>query len=243
LDEIGDRVPVARPADANSGIIYPIKENQIWAGDYIFEDVDGNGVIDERDRKVLGNTTPKFIFGLNNTFSYKNFELNVFLNGVYGNKVYNVMRQDFSSTGGWLGKLKEAAGFARVEMIDPDGSNDDISNVYVTNAATATTGRISRAANTDINANSRNSSRFVEDGSYLRVKNIQLGYTVPKTWLQKNLRIDYLQVYVSIQNLCTFTKYTGFDPEIGSYDPRMYGIDNARYPSARTYTFGLRTNF
>ena len=238
----GNRVEVARPADANSGEILPIAENQIWIGDYIFEDVNGDGVIDERDRKVLGNTNPKFIFGFNNTFSYKNFELNVFLNGVSGNKVYNVLRQDFSNTGGWLGKLKEAAGFARVAQIDPAGGND-VSNLYVTNAATATTARINLASGTDMNQNSRSSSRFVEDGSYLRVKNISLGYTVPKPWLQKYLRIDYLQIYASVQNLYTFTKYKGFDPEVGSYDIRMYGIDNARYPSARTFTFGLRTNF
>ena len=237
-----DGTPVARPADANSGEILPIAENQIWVGDYIFEDVNGDGVIDERDRKVLGNTSPKFIFGLNNAFSYKNFELSVFLNGFYGNKIYNVLRQDFSGTGGWLGKLREAAGFARVERIDPNGG-DDISNLHVTNAATATTSRITIASGTDMNANSRNSSRFVEDGSFLRVKNIQLGYTFPRLWLQKNLKIDYLHVYASIQNLYTFTKYKGFDPEVGSYDIRMYGIDNARYPSARTFTFGLRTNF
>jgi len=237
-----DGTEVARPADANSGEILSIAENQIWIGDYIFEDVNGDGIIDEKDRKVLGNTNPKFTYGINNTFSYKNVELSVFLSGVYGNKVYNVLRQDFSDTGGWLGKLKEAAGFARIERIDPDGG-DDISNLYVSNAATATTARINSSGNTDMNQNSRNSSRFVEDGSYLRVKNFQFGYTVPKLWLQRNLKIDYLQVYANIQNLYTFTKYKGFDPEVGSYDIRMYGIDNARYPSPRTFTFGLRTNF
>ena len=240
LDEYGNRKEVARPADSNSGVILPIAENYIWVGDYIFEDVNNDGVIDERDRKVLGNTFPKFFYGINNTFSYRNFEMSIFLNGVYGNKLYNTLRQNYSGTGGWLGKLREASGFARIEKIDPNGG-DEISNLYVSNAATATTARINSGS--DMNDNGRTSSRFVEDGSYLRVKDFQLGYSLPRVWLQRNLKIDHLQLYVNITNLYTFTKYKGFDPEVGSYDIRMYGIDNARYPTARTYTMGLRANF
>ena len=240
MDANGNRVEVARPAD-NNGNRFPIAENQIWVGDYIFEDVNGDGIIDEKDRKYLGNTAPKFFYGFNNSFSWKNFELNVFLNGVYGNKVYNMLRQQRSGTDGYSGKLRSVAGFARVELIDPNGEND-ISNVHVTNAATATASRIYAVAG-NRNDNERISSRFVEDGSFLRLKNVSMSYTIPKQWLKKYVPVDFLQVYASVQNLYTFSKYKGYDPEIGSYDVRLVGIDNARYPPQRIYKFGLRLNF
>ena len=239
LDEEGNRMEVARPGE--NGNPYAIDRAEIWVGDYIFEDVNGDGVIDEKDRIYLGKTSPKFLYGINNTFSWKNFELNVFFNGVYGNKVYNVLRQSHASTNGYGGKMQEVAGYARVALIDPAGENV-ISNVHVTNAATATASRVYGNGD-NRNNNERISSRFVEDGSYLRLKNISLTYTVPKPWLRKKLPVDYLQIYVNAQNLFTITKYKGFDPEIGSYDARLAGIDNARYPSQRIYNFGLRFNF
>jgi len=239
LDENGNRIEVARPGE--NGVPYAIAENEIWVGDYIFEDINGDGVIDEKDRTYLGNTSPKFNFGVNNTFAWKNFELNVFFNGVYGNKVYNMMRQSHTSTDGYAGKLKEVAGYARLEMIDRDGENV-ISNMHVTNGASATASRI-YAVGGNKNNNERISSRFVEDGSYLRLKNVSLSYSIPREWLQRKLRVDYLQIYANVQNLYTFTKYKGYDPEVGSYDVRIFGIDNSRYPSSRTYNFGLRFNF
>jgi len=254
LTEQGERIEKGRPGD--KGQRYKIDETEIWVGDYIFEDrptvaIEENGkivgykpdgIIDEKDRTYLGNTTPKFIFGLNNSFSWKNFELNIFFNGVYGNKVYNILRQRHIGTDGYGGKLKDVAGFARIERIDPEIGTNVISNVYISNAADATAARVYRAAGNK-NSNERISSRFVEDGSYLRLKNISLSYSVPRAWLQKNLPVDFLQIYVSVQNLYTFTKYKGFDPEIGSYDVRVAGVDNSRYPSQRQYNFGMRFNF
>jgi hypothetical protein len=153
-----------------------------------------------------------------------------------------MLRQSHVGTDGYGGKLKETAGFARIAMIDPEVGTGEISNVYVSNAADATTSRVYRVGG-NRNNNERISSRFVEDGSYLRIKNVSLSYTVPKQWVQKYLRVDYLQLYANVQNLYTFTKYKGFDPEIGSYDVRIIGIDNSRYPSQRQYNFGLRFNF
>ena len=248
LDNDGNRVEVARPGgDAGA---YKIDENEIWVGDYIFENVTvdydqfGNyfPMINEKDRTILGNTTPKFIFGVNNTFTYKNFELNIFFNGVYGNKVYNMLRESHIGTGGYSGKLKEVADFARIERIDPEIGTEVLSNVYVSNAATASTGRVQRAGS-NMNNNERISSRFVEDGSFIRIKNISLSYSVPREFLQKYLPVDFLQFYVNAQNLYTFTKYKGYEPEIGSYDVRIFGIDNSRYPTQRQYNFGLRLNF
>jgi len=247
LDEQGNRVQVARPVDPNAKdangnpLPFPIAEDKIWVGDYIFEDVNGDGVIDEKDRKYLGNPNPKFTYGIDNTFTWKNFELNLYFYGIYGNKVYNALRAGNSGTSGYTGHLEDVAGFARIALIDPNGGNV-ISNVHVTNAATATASRI-YAVGGNTNDNERMSSRFLEDGSYLRLQNVSLTYSVPKQWLQKVLHVDLLQVYANVQNLFTITKYKGYDPEVGSYSVLTPGIDNGRYPSQRVYKFGIRFNF
>jgi len=238
LNADGTRKEVARPG--LNGVPYDIGDTQIWVGDYIFEDVNKDGVIDEKDRKYLGSTSPKFTYGISNTLTWKDFDLDCQFYGVYGNKVYNVLRQDLTHTIGWVGKLKEVAGYARVEKIDPNGENV-ISNLHVTNAATATTARVN-ANNVDKNDNNRASSRFVEDGSYLRLANLSLTYTVPRQWLQRNLQTDFLQIFANVRNLITFTGYKGYDPEVGNSDIRQHGIDNARYPAQRQFNFGLRFN-
>lgn len=136
--------------------------------------------------------------------------------------------------------LKETTDLARVELIDPDGPNE-IWNVYVSNAATA---QVQRLTTADANNNSRMSSRFVEDGSYLRIKNISLGYTFPQKWTRK-WHIENLRLYMNVQNAFTFTNYKGYDPEVGAYNYNVLlrGVDYARYPSQRIYTFGLNLSF
>lgn len=234
LDENGNKRQVAIPKDKTIGT------NGVWIGDFIFEDKDGNGIIDEQDRDFIGNPEPKFTFGINNSFSYKNFDLNIFLNGVYGNKIYNQMRKRFTNPMNNSGMLKETTGIAIIERIDPNGSFQDISNVRVANPGA----KVQRITASDTNDNSRMSDRFIEDGSYLRIKNISLGYTFPKKVLSK-LQFENLRVYMNIQNLYTFTKYKGYDPEIGAYYQNVVtkGIDHARYPSQRIYTFGLNLTF
>ena len=130
--------------------------------------------------------------------------------------------------------MKEVAGYAKIGLIDPNGSATDINNVYVTNPTTATTQRISTAGQSQ-NDNNRVSSRFVEDGSYLRLKSISLTYNFPKKWLAP----------LQIQNLFTITGYDGYDPEIGASGQSviLQNIDNYRYPSQRIYTFGLKLAF
>ena len=234
LNEKGERIPVALPKGKS------MKENEIWVGDYIFEDKDNNGVIDEKDRSFLGNPEPKFNYGINNYFSYKGFDLNIFINGVYGNKIFNSLRKWYTNPMNNSGMLKETIGIARVELIDPEGPAD-ISNVRVSNPAQA---KVQRITANDANDNNRMSDRFIEDGSYLRIKNISLGYTFPRSWLEK-IGIENLRIYANVQNAFTFTKYKGYDPEIGAYNQNVLtrGIDNARYPSQRIYTFGLNLGF
>lgn len=230
LDSRGNRVQVALPTGQH------ISKNEIWVGDFIFEDINRDGIIDEQDRTFLGNPEPKFSYGFNNTFTYKGFDLNVFINGVYGNKLLNLFRQDFTNPSRASGLLKEVTGVARVELIDPS-QPEEIWNVHVINPNTAS---IQRVAQYDANDNNRMSDRFVEDGSYLRIKNISLGYTFPQKLMHK-WGIENLRVYMNIQNTFTFTKYKGYDPEVGAYNYNVLlrGVDYARYPSQRIYTFGL----
>lgn len=234
FDESGEPILVAIPQDQS------IMKSGVWVGDYIFEDLNGDGVIDENDRTFLGNPAPKFTFGFSNTFTYKGFDLYVFLNGSVGNKAINLIRRTFTDPIRNSNLLKEATNIAIVGMYDPDIGDEVLSNVYVTNADQA---QVQRVTSSSANDNNRISNRFVEDASYLRIKNISLGYTFPKKWLRK-LQIDNLRLYVNIQNLYTFTGYKGYDPEIGAmnYNVLLNGVDDARYPSQRIYTFGLSFN-
>ena len=242
LDAQGNRLPVARPVDSD-GALYPIAQNYIWVGDYIFEDVNGDDKITEADRKFIGDPNPDFTYGINNTITYRDFELSFFINGSVGNDVYNVLRQDHTNPTGWGNKMGYAANYAKIGLKDAEGSAADISNVYITNAGNASIERISPSG-TDVNKNERVSSRFVEDGSYLRLKSLSFAWTVPAKWTRK-AKIDWLQLYVNANNLFTISGYDGYDPEVGSMGQSviLQGIDNGRYPSQRIYNVGLKLNF
>lgn len=247
LDDIQNS---AKPAKYPSDGMFS-RGNTVWVGDIKYKDVDENGVIDERDRTDIGSPLPKFTFGWTNTFRYKNLDLSIFLNGSYGNKVMNynsLTLTHMNST--WTNQLQSVVSKrARLEPIDPtivyaDGSKwfDHIDNVRVKNPGT----KIPHTSINDPNDNDRISDRYVEDGSFLRIKNITLGYTFPKALLNK-AKIENLRVYVNIQNLYTFTKYTGYDPEVGASTQDStgltYGLDNGRYPSPAMYSFGLNITF
>ena len=241
IDQNGNRIPVARPADAN-GNMYEIAPSSIWVGDYIYEDVNKDGIIDEHDRKFIGDPNPDFTFGINNVITWKNLELSFFLNGSVGNDVYNYVRQRHTDPMGWGNKMADVADYARVEMKDPDGSLTDISNVYLANPESVKVQRIT-ANGQNMNDNNRVSSRFVEDGSYIRLKTLSLAYNLPKKWL-KPLKIEWVQVYGNVQNLFTITSYKGYDPELGSINQnvKLQGLDNYRYPSQCIYNIGLKVN-
>lgn len=242
IDKDGGRIPVARPVDSD-GNLYEIKQNGIWVGDYIFEDVDGDGKITESDRTYIGDPNPKFTFGLNNTITWKDFELSFFLSGSYGNDVYNVLRQTKTNPSGWGNKMSYVSNCAQIAMYDPNGSMSDISNVYVANAGSAECWRIEPSGSGQ-NNNSRVSSAFVEDGSYIRLKSLSLAWNLPKRWINK-VGIDWCQVYANVQNLFTITGYDGYDPEIGAQGQSviLQGLDNGRYPSQRIWNFGVKLNF
>jgi len=224
--------------------------NTVWVGDIKYKDINGDGKIDVNDRTDIGSPLPIFTFGWTNTFRYKNFDLSIFFNGSYGNKVlnYNAITLTHMNSP-WTNQLNAVSSRAKLVPIDPDkvyedGSNwfDDITNIKVANSGTKTP----RASINDPNDNDRISDRYVEDASYIRLKNLTLGYTFPKKLLSK-AKIDNLRLYCNIQNLWTITKYSGYDPEVGASTQDStgltYGLDNGRYPSPTMYSFGLNITF
>ena len=233
------------------------KGSSVWVGDIKYKDLNGDGVITEADRTVIGNPLPKFTFGWNNTFTYMNFDLNIFINGSVGGKIgnYNKMKLTHMNSS-WTNQLTDVNNRAILAPIDPtkdysagvdrgDGQlvynwYDDVTNVYVTNPGTS----MPRASINDPNDNDRWSDRYIEDGSYVRLKNISLGYTFPKKMV-KPLGLETLRLSCNIQNLLTITGYDGYDPEVGASttSDNVFGLDNGRYPSPTTYSFSLNVSF
>lgn len=185
-------------------------------GDIRFRDLNNDGVINDSDRTVIGNPNPSWLFSMNNSLSYKGFELSVFLQGIAGNKIYNANNID--NTG-------MAAAYNQTTDVLKRWQGEETSN------------SMPRAVFGDPNQNTRVSDRFVENGSYLRLKNITLSYTFPKQWLQKT-QIENARLSLSCENVATITGYSGFDPEVG-----INGIDQNRYPISRTFSLGLNFNF
>lgn len=192
-------------------------------GDVIYKDQNNDGIIDTNDLVAIGNPNPDFTFGFTNTFKYQNLDLSIFVQGSVGNELMNLTR--YSGTlNSYLGTnyLTEAADFY---------------------SSTNVTGKLPRPSEYN-GINNAISSRVIEDGSYLRVQNITLGYALPSDLLSK-IKISRLRVYATGQNLFTATKYSGYDPEVGSYnqDALITGVDNGRYPTPRIISIGCNVEF
>lgn len=211
---------------------------QIRPGDIRFKDLNDDGFIDEADRQVIGNPTPKFTYGLNLSASYKNFDFSMLLQGVAGNKIYNYLYQQ-----GTVGDPRYNEGINRLT---------DVKNRWTESNPSATFPRISFRDN-DYSKNSRFSDFWLQSGSYLRVKNIQVGYVLPKA-ISDRVHIERCRFYVSASNLLTFTKYKGFDPEIGinstgytdvftANRDLQLGIDRGVYPQPRMVLVGINIGF
>ncbi len=192
-------------------------------GDIKYKDVNENGIFDPGDRKVIGYGMPDFTFGFTNNFTYKRFVLNLFFQGSYGNEIFNATRIDLEG------------------MFDSKNQSVDVLNRWTPENTNTDIPRAVGGGNVN---NVRNSTRFIEDGSYLRLKSATLSYNV----LKNNPKFDFiknLSVYVTGQNLLTFTKYTGFDPEVNAYGNSAVevGIDYGTYPQSRTIVFGVNVEF
>ncbi|WP_395064178.1 SusC/RagA family TonB-linked outer membrane protein [Flavobacterium sp.] len=197
---------------------------QTYLGDIKYKDVNGDGKIDQNDKTFIGNPHPKFTFGFTNTFKYKNFDLSVFCQGSYGNDILNLTKRNGTLNGSlYQNQLVDALNFWT-----PTNTNTDIPRP------------IGNTSNTNIVI----SDRYVEDGSYVRIQNVTLGFNLPQDVISR-LKMSRVRIYGSAQNLYTFTKYSGYDPEIGSFNqnPLLTGIDNGRYPSPRTYSLGVNIEF
>lgn len=189
------------------------------AGDRLYKDVSGDGTFTTAaDRTIIGHAQPDFIFGLGNTFSWKGFDLSVFLQGSYGNQIINGNRQTLEMFTG-----QQNASTTALERWTAGNPGATIPRAKLDPAPIF-------------------SNRFVEDGSFLRLKSVSLGYTLPKE-LTNKLRLHTVGVYVTGQNLLTWTKYTGFDPEVTSGSNVSPGTDSGIYPASKTILAGLRVTF
>lgn len=188
-------------------------------GDIRFKDLNGDGVVNTDDQDYIGNPIPDFTYGFTADVEWKGFDLGIFLQGAQGNDLYNAtVRYDFTYVNRPVSVLNRWTG--------PGTSNSE-----------------PRVNLSDPNQNARVSDRFVEDGSYLRLKNVQLGYSLPKNLLER-IGFEKFRVYFSGQNMFTFTRYTGMDPEIGSYGGALEaGIDRGFYPQARVLLGGINVVF
>ena len=188
-------------------------------GDFIFMDLNGDNKIDENDKTYIGNPHPDYMYSLNMAFRFEGFELTLFFQGVHGNDIFNVQRYDFY---GYHGSNNAVQGL--------------IEKSYTTENQDAPYPRLTNT--TDYNHNYRISDFYIEDGSYLRLRNLQFAYTFPKKVTDK-LRLGSLKVYIGGYNLITITGYSGFDPELGNESNTFMGIDRGAYPQARTYVAGI----
>lgn len=182
-------------------------------GDARFRDLNGDGMINESDKTALGNPFPWLTYGLNFGAEWKGIDFQLFFQGVYGNEIYNALRLRTEGTGN-----EATLSTAMRDVWSESNPEGTIPNPF------------GNPINTE------NSSRYVEDGSYLRLKNVQLGYTLPSKWTEK-VKMSRCRIYVSGSNLLTFTNYTGYDPEVGG------GVDYGNYPQSRTFMLGINLNF
>ena len=195
-------------------------------GDFKFVDINGDGKLDvNTDRTIVGDFFPDYTFGLSNNFAYKNFDLSFSFQGVQGVEVINLMNRYINSMEGNFNNT--------VRALDRWISEDELGD-----------GNTNRANRKSKGNNGRSSNWHVEDGSYVRLQNVTFGYNIPAS-ITKKLKISNVRVFVSGQNLYTWTDYTGYNPEVNNYDGNALtpGIDYGAYPLNRTLSFGLNLNF
>jgi len=206
----------------------PIQEDA-KAGDIRYKDIDGNGTIDEDDKVYSGSGIPDFEYSINFSASYKDFDFTMFWQGVAGNKIYNGNR---------------------FEMEGMEAGRNFTKNTLNAWTADNKNTNMPRAVLGDPNGNTNESTRFLEDGGFLKLRNIQIGYTLPKSMCSK-LHLSKMRLYASGQNLLTLTDYTGIDPEVagvmnsntGEIDALTRGVDRTIYPMTKSYVFGLQVTF
>ena len=189
-------------------------------GMVIYEDINGDGKVNSSDKQYIGNANPLFTFGMTNTLSWKGFNLSFLITGSVGNDIYNA---------------------SRIEMIGMYNGSNQITDVLRRWRVPGQVTDIPKAGELD---NLRASTRWVEDGSYLKIKNLTLSYDFSGPWLREKLNISRIQPYITLDNMITFTNYSGYDPEMSQYtSATSMGIDWGTYPNVKTVTFGVNVDF
>ncbi|WP_372755321.1 SusC/RagA family TonB-linked outer membrane protein [Labilibaculum sp.] len=197
--------------------------SSLQPGDMKFVDVNGDGEVDSDDKTKIGSPDPDFTYGINLGLQYKNWELSAFIQGSKGNDIFNAMK-------------------THLYKFDETNKHKDMLNSW-TSSNTDTD--MPRITGYDVNDSNRTSDRFVEDGSYMRLKNLMVAYNFPKSWIN-HAKLSSAKLYFSGQNLWTVTDYSGADPEIGQITSTNYlsrGVDIGTYPQAKTYVVGVKLGF
>lgn len=237
----------ALPID-NNGNEYAIAENSIWVGDVKYRDVSGpdgvpDGKITADDMTFIGNPWPKWFGGFTNTFSFKGFDVSILITASYGNDIYNYLKYENSNPNNInLGRNMFISAFDYAKV-----AADEEGNPYLSNPGT----NVARMSSSSVNGNyDRLTNKYIEDGSYVRLKNITINYNIPSSLLSKQKVVKAARVGVSMQNVFTITGYSGYDPEIGSYvGPNaqvaqgFVGVDYGRYPLTPVYSFNIGVDF
>lgn len=219
--KFNDAATITMPGEA-IGSFYGYKIDGFdHQGNFAFHDTNEDSKITAADKQILGSPIPDFSFGLNIDATWRNFDLSLFFNGVYGNKIFNARKYEyyFNYSNNMVADV--------LNSWRPDNTSTNVP--------------IAKVSNYD-GGNSLPSEFYVEDGSYLRLKNFQLGYTLPMS-ISRKAYMERLRIYVSIQNVFTLTKYTGYDPEVSSNALFSRGVDLSSYPNARVYSVGINLTF
>ena len=212
----------ASDADNVNGVTYGAQGKEFEGGDPIWDDKNGDNIIDDNDKQIIGDATPDFFGGLTNTFSYNNFSVSVFLQYSYGNDIYSEINHQRNSV-------------VRYNNLSTDALNRWREQGDITNFPKP-------VRDDPLESDSRVQSRWVEDGSYIKLKNINLSYNF-KEDITSQFGLSSLQAYVTATNLITWTHYTGFDPDVNSYSGLRVGLDEGAYPQSRTVIVGFKLGF
>ena len=236
----------ALPAD-NNGVEFPIAENSIWVGDVKYKDINGDGIITGEDQTFIGNPWPKYYAGFTNDFSYKGFDLSVLITSTIGNDIYNYLRNENTNPNNInLGRNLFIGAFDYAKVAYNEDDVDQL-NPYLENPGTT----VARMSGGNKNQNfQRHTDKYVEDGSFVRLKNVTLNYNLPSSVMEKLKYIKGARIGVSAQNIYTITGYSGYDPEVGSYvgpnasaENSAIGVDYGRYPLTPVYSVNVGIDF
>jgi len=220
---VAERIIQEEDFDEEGNYMYAEQNRQTAPGDIKFKDLNQDGKITTDDQTIIGKPVPDFIYGLNIDIFYKNFDFTLFIEGIYGNEIYNARRSEIG-----IATETSTKNWNRVTEVMDYWTPENRSTV------------MTRPSVVDVNDNSRMSTWFIEDGSYLRLKNVQLGYTLPQNSIPL---LNTLRIYVSATNLFTLTGYSGLDPEVNSDSPTSSGFDYGNYPIPRSWLTGVQIKF